>query len=214
MPSDKVYISAPFAKVNTTEDGGREVWGFATLEVVDKSGEIVDFDGTVDAFQKWSDGVSKRTGGKNLGNVRLMHQPITAGKTIHWEPSETTIDKEDGTQEVVKAIWVGAYVPPTKEDVIKDIDEGILSAFSIGGNYAKRWWDATSKAFRYVPDLSEYSFVDNPCVPGADFVNVINKAEGPWSKPERNIGGEIVDENTLEKGGKPDGSYEQFLSLR
>lgn len=207
---DKVFISAPFAKVTETPDGGREVWGFATLERVDKAGEIADFDGTVKAFEKWSGEVSARTGGKNLGNVRLMHQPVAVGKTIHWEPTETAIKKDDGTEEAVKAIWVGAYVPPTKPEVIKDIDEGILSAFSIGGSYAKRWWDETSKAFRYVPELSEYSLVDNPAVPGADIINVISKGAGPWDKSERNLGGENVGvEGELQKK-KPAGSYEDI----
>lgn len=202
---DKVYLSAPIAKTVETSDGGREVWGYATLERVDKSGEIADFDGTVKAFETWSSEVEKRTNGKSLGNVRLMHQPVVAGKTIHWEPTETTVETDNG-EETVKAIWVGAYVPPTKPDVIKDIDEGILSGFSIGGSYAKRWWDDTAKAFRFVPELSEYSLVDNPCVPGADIVNVFSKADGPWGKPERNLaaeGGENVEKRYA-------GSYEEL----
>ena len=198
---DKIYISAPFAKVIKKEDGGREVWGFATLERKDKSGEIADFDGTVKAFEKWSNEVEKRTGGKNKGNVRVMHQPVVAGKTIHWEPTETEIENEDGGIEKVKAIWVGAYVPATKSDVVKDIDEGILNGFSIGGKYQKRWWDDKSQAFRYVPELSEYSLVDNPCVPGADIVNVISKT-APWTN---NNGGE---QSVLKK--EVEGSYEDL----
>jgi hypothetical protein len=195
------YISAPFAKIIKKEDGGREVWGFATLERKDKSGEIADFDGTVKAFEKWSSETEKRTNGKSSGNVRVMHQPVVAGKSIHWEPAETEIEDENGELQKVKAIWVGAYVPSTKTDIIKDIDEGILSAFSIGGDYEKRWWDGDSGAFRYIPRLSEYSLVDNPCVPGADFVNVISKAAStPWNKNSGGVGME------LEKGFE--GSFE------
>lgn len=170
---------APFAKVNETTEGGRELWGWATLETVDKSGEIADFDGTVKAFQEWSDETAKRTNNKSLGNVRLMHQPIAVGKTISWQPSETTVEDDKGNAQTVKGIWVGAYIPPTKPDVIRDIDEGILSAFSIGGSYAKKWWDDSKKAFRFVPKLSEYSLVDNPCVEGADIKQVIQKADVP-----------------------------------
>ncbi|QQE80925.1 DUF6582 domain-containing protein [Alicyclobacillus sp. SO9] len=187
MPKDKIHLLAPIAKVETTPDGGREIWGFATLERKDKADEIADFEGTVKAFQTWSDEISKRTGGKSMGNVRVMHQPIPAGKMTHWEPGETTIQDEDGNEKVVKGIWTATYVPPHKTDVIKDVDEGILNALSIGGNYEKRWWDETEKGFRYIPELAEYSLVDNPAVPGADFANVIAKAHGPWEHDRRNL---------------------------
>jgi hypothetical protein len=59
-------LLAPFAKVQETKDGGCEIWGYATLEKKDKSDEIADYEGTVNAFQKWSDEVSKRTDGKSL----------------------------------------------------------------------------------------------------------------------------------------------------
>jgi hypothetical protein len=169
---DKVLISAPFTKVEKTEDGGREVYGFVILERKDKQGEIADFEGTVKAFQKWSDEIAKRTEGKNLGNVRLMHQPVTIGKTISWQPTETVIDGK-----TYKGIFVGAYIPPSKKEIIKDIDEGILNSFSIGGRYAKRWYDDKEQAFRYIPELSEYSLVDNPAVPGADIMQVISKLD-------------------------------------
>jgi hypothetical protein len=206
-------MTAPFAKVEKTEDGGREVWGYATIERVDKSGEIADFNGTVKAFGVWSDEISKQTNGKSLGNVRYMHQPITAGKMIHYEPSETTIKDDKGNDQVAKAIWVGAYIPPTKADIIKDVDEGILSAFSIGGNYAKKWWDGVAKAFRFIPDLAEFSLVDNPCVEGASIVNVINKAHGPWEKESRNLekGSGNVDIKEVEKSKVEGGEKKEEL---
>jgi len=185
--ADKVSMFAPFSKVETTSNGGREVWGFATLERKDKVGEIADFDRTVKAFQNWSDEVSKRTGGKSMGNVRVMHQAVTGGKMTHWEPGETEIVDEKGNKQTVKGIWTATYVPPHKTDVIKDIDEGILSGLSIGGEYEERWWDEAQKGFRFAPKLAEYSFVDNPCVEGADIVNVIAKADGPWSRTDRNL---------------------------
>jgi len=213
---DKKSMTAPFAKVSKTEDGGREVWGYATVERKDKSGEIADAEGTAKAFGTWSEEVAKRTAGKSLGNVRLMHQPITAGKMIHYEPTETTIKDEKGNDQVAKAIWVGAYIPPTKPDIIKDIDEGILSAFSIAGNYAKRWYDSAAKAFRFIPQLAEFSLVDNPCCEGADIVNVINKADGPWNKDNSKLNkeaerlmskeaAEIVEDpkKIIEKSAKP-----------
>lgn len=198
---DKVILSAPFAKTVETEDGGREVYGFATLETKDKSGEIADFNGTLKAFEKWSNDTEQRTGGKSKGNVRVMHQPITAGKTIDWKPTETVIKDDAGQEQTVKGIWVGAYIPPTKPDVIRDIDEGILSAFSIGGSYQKRWWDDQSQAFRFIPELSEYSLVDNPCVPGADITQVIAKSDVPWNRKEGEKMGEELSKDSTPKGG-------------
>jgi hypothetical protein len=199
---EKVLLSAPFAKTVETEDGGREVWGFASLELKDKSGEIADFNGTVKAFEKFTEDTEKRTGGKSKANVRVMHQPITAGRGIHWEPTETTVVDEDGVEKTVKGIWVGAYVPPTKADVIRDIDEGILSAFSIGGAYEKRWWSQEDQAFRYIPQLSEYSLVDNPCVPGADITQVIQKANVPWNREEGAEMSEEITKDHTPKGGE------------
>lgn len=196
MPKE-LNMMAQFAKVNKTDDGGREIWGYATLEKKDKSGEIADYKGTVDAFSKWSSDISKRTDGKSLGNVRVMHQPIVAGKATHWEPSERTMLDDNGKEQTYKGIYVGVYVPPTKPDVIKDVDEGILNAFSIGGSYQKRWWDPSSDAFRFIPELAEFSLVDNPCVDGADIINVIAKADGPWQKGASM--GELQTREQLEK---------------
>lgn len=179
---DKLML-APFAKVNVTDDGGREVWGFATLERKDKSNEIADFDGTLDAFKTWSSEIEKNTQGKSKGNVRIMHQPVTGGSVIDWQPGETTV-VEDGIEKTVKGIWVGSYVPPHKEDVIADIDSGILSAYSIGGSYAKKWLDPNEGAVRFIPKMSELSLVDNPAVPGAEF-QLVKADIGPWNNMQK-----------------------------
>jgi hypothetical protein len=179
---DKMNMNVPLCKVKTTENGGREIYGFATTEVKDKSGEIADAEGTLKAFGVWSNEISKRTNGVSKGNLRLMHSPVTAGRLISYQPSEANVPDQNGDIKAVKAIYIGAYVPPTKTDIISDIDEGILNSFSIAGNYAKRWYDNAAKAFRFIPQLAEISIVDNPCCPGSDFTSVINKADGPWNK--------------------------------
>lgn len=160
------------AKVEKKDDGGRELWGFAILEVVDKAKEIADYQGTVQAFREWSEEAKERSGGKSLGNVRLMHEPVASGILTHWEESEKDLDGNK-----VKGIWVGVYVPAHKEDVIKDIDSGILTGFSMGGNYKSKWIDVETGATRYIPVVSELSLVDSPCVPGASFENIINKID-------------------------------------
>jgi hypothetical protein len=169
-------IIAPIEKVIKLDDGGREVWGFATLEVVDKANEIADFEGTKQAFADWSDEISKATGGKSLGNVREMHDKKAVGKVINWEAGEKEVDDGKGGKETVKGIYVGVKVPSTITDTIEKIDEGILNAYSIAGAYAKRWRDVVKSATRYIPKLAELSLVDNPCCPGCTYDAI--KADG------------------------------------
>jgi hypothetical protein len=164
MPNQKTMY-APFSKVEATSDGGREVWGFASLEVVDKTGEIADFERTVQAFDKWSTEIEKATQGKSKGNIRYMHGSDAVGKMIDWKPGEKTLD--DGS--TAKGVYIGVKVPSYETRTIGQIDDGILTGFSIGGNYADRWYDEAAKAFRYAPELAETSLVDNPAVPGANF---------------------------------------------
>lgn len=164
-----VLIYAPLAKVESTEDGGREVSGFATLEKADKKGEIADYESTVEAFKTWSDEIQLASGGKSKGNIREMHQPKAVGKVIDWFPSEK-VEKDTGGNEIsVKGIYVTVRVPPSQTDTIEKLDEGILTGFSIGGKYAKKWMDVTMAKMRYTPKLSELSLVDNPAVPGATY---------------------------------------------
>jgi len=173
---NRVRIAAPFVKVETAEDGGRDVYGFATLERKDKQGEIADYSGTVKAFEKWSAEIGKASQGKSAGNLRVMHQPVPVGSVVHWEPGETT-EVVDGTEQTLKGVLVRSHVPPWKEETIKDIDAGILTSYSIGGSYAERHWDADANAFRYTPELAELSLVDNPAVPGATF-SIVKSADG------------------------------------
>lgn len=164
MP-DKMHLYAPFSKVEATSDGGREVWGFASLEVVDKTGEIADFERTCKAFEEWSSEIEKATNGKSKGNIRYQHGNDAVGKMIAWQPGEKAL--EGG--ETAKGVYIGVKVPSYETRTIGQIDDGILTGFSIGGSYADRWYDETAKAFRYAPKLAETSLVDNPAVPGANF---------------------------------------------
>lgn len=194
-----VLIYAPLAKVETTEDGGREVSGFATLEKADKKGEIADYETTVEAFKVWSDEIQAASGGKSKGNVREMHQPKAVAKVIDWFPSEKTEQDELGNDVLVKGIYVTVRVPPSQTETIEKLDEGILTGYSIGGKYAKKWMDISLAKMRYTPKLSELSLVDNPAVPGATYDVVKGDAIVLGS------------EETLEKKA-PGGSFEDLRS--
>ena len=60
-----MHLSFPIAKVNREK---RTVSGFASLDNVDRHGDIVTADASKKAFERFR------------GNIREMHQPIAVGK--------------------------------------------------------------------------------------------------------------------------------------
>lgn len=151
-------IFAQLAKIDETR---REVWGIATAEVVDKEGEIFDYETSKPYFKSWSDEIAKATDGKSLGNVREMHAPSAVGKLV-------ALDFDDE----LKQIRVGARI--VDELAWEKCTLGVYTGFSIGGSYVKAWKDGDFTRFTANP--VEISVVDNPCVPGAHFTAV--KADG------------------------------------
>lgn len=130
----------------------RIVSGIATADNVDKSGDIVEFSASLEAFKNWG------------GNIREMHAPIAVGKAISYEPVEIT--SPDG--ERYKAIKVSAYISKGAQDTWEKILDGTLKAFSIGGKVIEKI-ESTEKMFRGKPvniikqySLGELSLVDNP----------------------------------------------------
>jgi hypothetical protein len=143
--------------VTKVDEEKRLVYGLVTEEVVDQSGEILDYETSKAYFQDWSDGIAKATGGSSLGNLRLMHQPIVAGKIV-----ELNFD------DALKQISCVAKI--VSDDVWKLVLEGCLTGFSMGGKYIKRWQDAAAKGVRrFTAKPVEVSVVDNPCVSTATF---------------------------------------------
>jgi hypothetical protein len=181
---DKEFIySGGIFKSETTPDGGLNISGYATLEVPDKSNEIIDFPSTVTELQKWSDDTAQRSGGKSKGNLRVMHQLELGGKVTDMKAVKTTVKDKNGNDQEVNAVLINGYIPPSLPDVIKNVQDGILNGFSIGGKYkSKPSYDSSAGANRYTPIPSEISLVDNPCCPGADIVDAIEKAVGTPQK--------------------------------
>lgn len=150
MGNLKMFI--PMTKVDEEK---RLVYGIATQEIKDKANEVMDYDSSKPNFEKWSQDIEKATGGKSLGNVREMHTTKAAGKL-------TQLNFNDDA----KAIEVCAKV--VDEDSWNKVKEGVLTGFSIGGSYAKRWRDEQDNT-RFTAQPAEISLVDNPCVPTATF---------------------------------------------
>jgi hypothetical protein len=152
-----------FAQIAKIDESKHEVWGIATAEIVDKEGEIFDYESSKPYFKRWSDEISKATDGKSLGNVREMHEPSAVGKLV-------AIAFDDD----VKQIRVGARI--VDNVAWQKCMLGVYTGFSIGGAYVKAWKDG--EYVRFTASPVEISVVDNPCVPGAHFTAV--KADGTF----------------------------------
>jgi hypothetical protein len=152
-----------FAQISKIDEAKREVWGVATSEVVDKDGEVFDYQTSKPYFKAWSDEISKATDGKSLGNVREMHEPSAVGKLV-----------EIGFDDELKEVRVAAKI--IDEEAWRKCTQGVYTGFSIGGTYVKAWKDG--EYTRYTAKPVEISVVDNPCNPGAHFTAL--KADGTW----------------------------------
>jgi hypothetical protein len=164
----------PISKVNAAQ---RLVYGLATAEIEDRSGEICDYASTKPLYEKWSKEIAESTRGKSLGNLRAMHGPVAAGKV-------TAIDFNDGA----KQIEICAKVVDEAE--WEKVSEGVYTGFSQGGVYARRWTDAKGLT-RYTAEPSEISLVDLPCLPQARFEMI--KADGTIETRRFGGGLNIVD---------------------
>lgn len=162
MSKAKARVFVPLTKVDEEK---RLVYGRITQEILDKAGEVMDYESSKPNFEKWSNEISEASGGLSKGNVRVMHGLSVAGKL-----TELSFDDED------KAIDVCAKVVDDGE--WNKVLEGCYTGFSVGGAYGKRWTETNDnekiKKFTAVPN--EVSLVDNPCVPSATFTMV--KADG------------------------------------
>jgi hypothetical protein len=153
-----------FLQITKVDVEKREVWGRATQEVPDKSGEIFDYETLRCRTSSSGRPASRRrptARRESLGNIRAMHGKVAAGKVI-------AIDFND----VEKAIDIGTEIVDDAEWA--KVQKGVYTGFSIGGDYVKKWKDGNLT--RYTAKPAEISIVDNPCVPTATFSMV--KADG------------------------------------
>lgn len=150
-----------FAQIAKIDESKHEVWGVATAEIVDKEGEIFDYESSKPYFKNWSDEISKATDGKSLGNVREMHEPSAVGKLVAIAFDDDMKQIRVGARIVDGVAWQKCML-------------GVYTGFSIGGAYVNSWKDG--EFVRFTANPVEISVVDNPCVPGAHFTAV--KADG------------------------------------
>ena len=146
---DQIALSVPFTKVNREK---RTVSGFATLDNVDQTGDVVTMDASIKAFENFR------------GNIREMHGSNAVGKMISFKP-ETYYDAK--TQEFYNGVYVDAYVSKGAQDTWEKVLDGTLTGFSIGGKIVESDNEvnkATGQTTRFIKDyaLLELSIVDSP----------------------------------------------------
>ena len=155
----------------------------------------MDYETSKPLFQTWSNNFAERTHGKSFGAIREQHDSKKAvGKIV--EPLSFS-DEE-------KAIDI--HVKVVDEDTWRKVSESVLTSFSIGGSYEKRWTDDDGNA-RYTARPTEISLVDEPACPTATIQFV--KADGTVeTKTFNNKEGKNMDEmqkaNALEELQKTD----------
>jgi len=161
---DSVRLSMPIGKIDIER---RMVSGFATLDNIDKQGDIVTTESSVEAFKNFR------------GNLREMHQPSAVGKIVSFKEDRYF---DPSVKKFYSGVYVSAYVSKGAQDAWEKVLDGTYKGFSIGGNI-KNWDDAyneeLSKTIRVIKeyDLFELSLVDNPANQFANIVS-IEKVDG------------------------------------
>jgi hypothetical protein len=155
----------PITKVDARQ---RLVYGIATAEREDRSGEICDYHSTKPLYEKWSQEIELSSGGKSRGNLRAMHGTVAAGKITAL-----------GFNDAAKQIEICAKVVDDAE--WRKVEEGVYTGFSQGGTYARRWTDEDGRA-RYTAAPVEISLVDLPCLPQARFEMIKTDGSSVWRR--------------------------------
>jgi hypothetical protein len=161
---DSVRLSLPFAKVDKER---RIVSGFASLDNVDKQGDIVTTEASMKAFSAFR------------GNIREMHQPSAVGKMVSFKEDKYF---DPDSKKFYNGVFVSAYISKGAQDAWEKVIDGTYTGFSIGGRMNK--WDdgydeKSDSTIRIIKDydLVELSLVDSPANQFANIMSV-EKVDG------------------------------------
>ncbi len=161
---ESVRLSLPFAKVDKER---RIVSGFASLDNIDKQGDIVTAEASIKAFSKFR------------GNIREMHQPSAVGKMVSFKQDKYF---DENQKKFYNGVFVSAYVSKGAKDAWEKVIDGTYTGFSIGGKMNK-WDDSydekSDSTIRVIKDydLVELSLVDSPANEFANIMHV-EKVDG------------------------------------
>ncbi len=178
---NEININVPFTKF---DKANRKVSGFATLDNIDQSGDILTSDASVQAFEQFR------------GNVREQHDKSKAiGKMVSFQQQDF-YDKN--TDNMYSGIYVTAYVSKGAQDTWEKVLDGTLSGFSVKGAILKQHTEyipQEDKSVRFIDAyaLEELSLVDSPCNQLANVFSIEKTADGV----EINVTNEINLENVF-----------------
>ena len=158
VDGDNIAVSFGFTKVDKEN---RTVSGIATADNIDQEGDIIDFDGSKQAFKKW------------IGNIREMHGTKAVGKAV----SHKEVVVKDSEGNVYQGFEVTSYISKGAQDTWEKILDGTLQGYSIGGRVlekVKEFHKTNGKVVNRIKKyaLTELSVVDNPCNPLAQFTMI------------------------------------------
>ena len=176
---DNITLSVPFTKVNREK---RTVSGFATLDNLDQTGDVVTADASIKAFENFR------------GNIREMHGSNAVGKMVSFKP-ETFYDPE--TKEFYNGVYVDAYISKGAQDTWEKILDGTLAGFSIGGKIVESENEvnkANGKTVRFIKEYSlmELSVVDSPA---NELCNILSVQKMNGQLVFKGMATEVVAEN-------------------
>ena len=162
---NSMALHFPITKVNREK---RTVSGWASLDNVDRHGDIVTKDANKKAF------------GNFRKNIREMHGPVAVGKMVNFK-EDTFFDPE--TQKRYNGIYVTAYISKGAQDAWEKCLDGTYSGFSIGGNIndakmEKVDGDNETRRVIHDYDLHELSLVDSPANQLANFMSIEKNTDG------------------------------------
>jgi hypothetical protein len=174
-----INLSVPFTKVNREK---RTVSGFATLDNIDQTNDVVTAEASIKAFESFR------------GNIREMHGSLAVGKMVSFKP-ETFYDP--ASKEFYNGVYVTAYISKGAQDSWEKVLDGTLSGFSIGGKIKESDNEvnkATGKTVRFIKDyeLMELSIVDSPANELCNILS-IQKVNGQYIA--KGIAVDVVTEN-------------------
>jgi len=176
---DNITLSVPFTKVNREK---RTVSGFATLDNLDQTGDVVTAEASLKAFESFR------------GNIREMHGSNAVGKMVSFKP-ETFYDPI--TKEFYNGVYVDAYISKGAQDTWEKILDGTLAGFSIGGKIVESENEvnkSNGKTVRFIKEyaLMELSVVDSPA---NELCNILSVQKMNGQLVFKGMATEIVAEN-------------------
>jgi hypothetical protein len=176
---DNITLSVPFTKVNREK---RTVSGFATLDNLDQTGDVVTAEASLKAFESFR------------GNIREMHGSNAVGKMVSFKP-ETFYDPT--TKEFYNGVYVDAYISKGAQDTWEKILDGTLAGFSIGGKIMDSENEvnkSNGKTVRFIKEyaLMELSVVDSPA---NELCNILSVQKMNGQLVFKGMATEVVAEN-------------------